>query len=98
MAIWRFWFHTFMWSSQYNPPRFVESLMLLLAIALLGIWQITPSWPYLALSLSFIVGASLSILVREAIAPSPQIRATQVTAVLLLIISIYGFVDLIQYL
>lgn len=98
MTIWRFWFQTFILSSQYNPPRFVELLMLLLAIALLGIWQITPSWPYLALSLSYIIGASLSILVREAIAPSPQICATQVTAILLLIISIYGFVDLVQYL
>lgn len=72
--------------------------MLLLAIALLGIWQITPGWPYLALSLSYIVGSSLSILVREAIAPSPQMRITQVTAILLLIISIYGFIDLVQYL
>jgi multisubunit Na+/H+ antiporter MnhE subunit len=98
MTLWRFWFHTLVLSSQYNPPRFVELLMLLLAIALLGIWQITPNWPYLALSLSYIVGASVSILVREAIVPSPQIRATQVTAVLLLIISIYGFADLIRYL
>lgn len=98
MTIWRFWFQTLVLSSQYNPPRFVELLMLLLAIALLGIWQLTPRWPYLALSLSYIIGASLSILVREAIAPSPQIRATQVTAVLLLIISIYSFADLIHYL
>lgn len=98
MTIWRFWFNTLILTSQYNPPRFVELLMLLLAIILLGIWQITPNWPYLALSLSYIIGASLSILVREAIAPSPQIRVTQVTAILLLIISIYGFVDLIQYL
>lgn len=98
MTIWRFWFHTLISSSQYNPPRFVELLMLLLAVALLGIWQIIPSWPYLALSLSYIVGSSLSILVREAIAPSPQMRITQVTAILLLIISIYGFIDLVQYL
>ena len=98
MTIWRFWVHTLIWSSQYNPPRFVESLMLLLAIALLAIWQLTPSWPYIALSLSYIVGASASILVREAIAPSPQMRVTQVTAMLLLLISIYGFFDLIHYL
>ena len=97
MTMWRFWLNTLVLSSQYNPPRFVELLMLLLAIALLGIWQITPYWPYLALSLSYVVGASLSILVREAIAPSPQPRATQVTALLLLIVSIYGFADLIRY-
>jgi len=50
-----------------------------------GIWGITPYWPYL--SLSFVIGSSVSILVREAIAP--QMRATQVTAVLLLIVSIW---------
>ncbi len=72
--------------------------MLLLAIGLLGIWQIKPNWPYLVLSLSYVVGSSISILVREAIAPSPQPRATQVTAVLLLIVSLYGFADLLRYL
>ena len=98
MRTWRFWLNTLILSSQYNPPRFVELLMLLLAIMLLGIWSVTPNWPYLVLSLSFVIGASISILVREAIAPSPQMRATQVTAVLLLIVSIYGFADLVHYL
>ena len=98
MRPWRFWLNTLILSSQYNPPRFVELLMLLLAITLLGIWTVTPNWPYLVLSLSFVIGASISILVREAIAPSPQMRATQVTAVLLLIVSIYGFADLAHYL
>lgn len=98
MRPWRFWLNTLILSSQYNPPRFVELLMLLLAIMLLGIWSFTPNWPYLVLSLSFVIGASISILVREAIAPSPQMRATQVTAVLLLIVSIYGFADLVHYL
>ena len=98
MRTWRFWLNTLILSSQYNPPRFVELLMLLLAIMLLGIWSVTPNWPYLVLSLSFVIGASVSILVREALAPSPQMRATQVTAVLLLIVSIYGFADLVHYL
>lgn len=98
MRIWHFWLNTLILSSQYNPPRFVELLMLLLAMGLLGIWSITPDWPYLVLSLSFVVGSSISILVREAIVPSPQMRATQVTAVLLLIVSIYGFADLVRYL
>jgi hypothetical protein len=44
--------------------------------------------------LSLVVGASISILVREAIAPSPQTRITQFTALLLLLISLYGFADL----
>jgi hypothetical protein len=51
--------------------------------------------PYLVLGLSLVVGASISILVREAIAPSPQRRVTQFTALLLLFISIYGFADLL---
>jgi len=95
MTTWRFWLHTLILSSQYNPPRFIELVMLLLAMTLLGIWQIVPNWPYLVLSLSYVVGASISILVREAIAPSPQPRATQITAMLLLIISIYGFAQLL---
>lgn len=98
MSIWRFWLNTLILSSQYNPPRFVELLMLLLAIGLLGAWIVTPNWPYLVLSLSYVIGSSISILVREAIAPSPQMRATQVTALLLLIVSIYGFADLVHYL
>jgi hypothetical protein len=96
MRIWRFWFNSFVLASQYNPPRFVELLMLMLAIAMLAIATIIPDRPYMILGLSLVVGASISILVREAIAPSPQTRVTQLTAVLLLIISFYGFADLVQ--
>ncbi|MEH2460398.1 hypothetical protein [Nostoc sp.] len=94
MRFWSFWFNSFILSSQYNPPRFVELLMLLLAIAMLAISSILPDTPYLILGLSLVVGASISILVREAIAPSPQTKITQITASLLLVISIYGFADL----
>jgi hypothetical protein len=96
MRIWRFWFNSFVLASQYNPPRFVELLMLMLAIAMLAIATIIPDRPYMILGLSLVVGASISILVREAIAPSPQTRVTQLTAVLLLIISFYGFADLVK--
>lgn len=72
--------------------------MLTLAMALLGVWGITEEWPYLVLSLSYVIGSSISSLVREAIAPSPQFRLTQATAVLLLIISVFSFADLIRYL
>lgn len=68
--------------------------MLLLAIAMLAIATILPDRPYLILGLSLVVGASISILVREAIAPSPQTRITQLTASLLLIISLYQFGEL----
>ncbi|MBD2210735.1 hypothetical protein H6G27_12705 [Nostoc linckia FACHB-104] len=97
MRFWHFWFNSFIVSSQYNPPRFVELLMLMLAIAMLGMATILPDRPpYLVLGLSLVVGASISILVREAIAPSPQSKITQFTALLLLLISLYGFADLLQ--
>lgn len=69
--------------------------MLMLASAMLILATILPDMPYLVLGLSLVVGASISILVREAIAPSPQVRLTQFTALLLLFISIYGFADLL---
>ncbi len=69
--------------------------MLLLAMTLLGIWQIAPNWPYLVLSLSYVIGAAISILIREGLSPSTQPQATQITAVLLLIISLYGFAQLL---
>ena len=78
--------------------------MLLLAIALLlvwgasdVVWGLTKGWPYLVLSLSYAIGAAVSTLVREALNPSSQPRITQVTAVLLLIISCYSFSDLMRY-
>ncbi len=96
MRLWHFWLNTLVLAGQYNPPRFVELLMLTLAIAMLGIATILPDRPYLVLGLSLVVGASISILVREAIAPTHQSRVTKFTALLLLSISFYGFVDLIQ--
>ncbi|WP_193195328.1 hypothetical protein [Nostoc sp. MG11] len=95
MRFWHFWLNSFILASQYNPPRFVELLMLLLAIAMLAIASISPDRPYLILGLSLVVGASISILVREAIAPSHQTRMTKLTALILLFISLYGFADLI---
>jgi zinc transporter ZupT len=103
MRLWNFWINTLILSSQYNPPRFIELLMLTLAIAMLIIATIIPDKPYLVLGLSFVSGASISILVREAIStindshsPVYQRLITQFTALLLLGISIYGFADLIR--
>ncbi|MBD2362062.1 MULTISPECIES: hypothetical protein [unclassified Anabaena] len=96
MRFCQFWLNSFILASQYNPPRFVELVMLMLAIAMLSVAIIVPAEPYLVLGLSFVVGAAISILVREAIAPSPQTRLTQLTAILLLLISFYGFADLIN--
>lgn len=98
MRYWHFWLNTFILSSQYNPPRFVELLMLTVAIVMLGVATILPDRPYMVLGLSLVVGASISILVREAIAPSPQSKMTKFTALILLFISLYGFFDLMQML
>ncbi len=96
MRTWHFWINTFILASQYNPPRFIELLMLMLAMAMLGISTFVTDTPYIVLGLTLVVGAAISILVREAIAPSHQRRITQFTALLLLVISLYGFADLLQ--
>ena len=70
--------------------------MLGMALIMLTISTFIADLPYLVLGLSFVVGASASILVREAIAPTPQSRVTKITALLLLVISIYGFADLLK--
>lgn len=98
MRIWQFWWRSLVISTQYNPPQFIELIMFFLAMALLLAWIITDIWAYLALGLSYIVGFAISILVRESLVPSTQIRLTQVNAVLLLIVSFYAFVELFRYL
>jgi len=71
--------------------------MLILAVLLLGMWGITQQLPYILLCLSYAIGASISILVREAIAPSPQTEISRLTALLLLLISLYGFADFLSF-
>ena len=97
MRIWQFWWQNLGFFCQQYPPRFIEVVMLLLAMGLLVIWGKTEQWPYLVLSLSYVIGASSSILIREALFPSPQPHLTRMTAIVLLIISIYSFADLIRY-
>ncbi len=72
--------------------------MLVLAVLLLVVWQITDvswgiarSWAYLVLSLSYAGGSALSILVRETLISSPRNRLTQFTALVLLLTSAYVF-------
>ncbi len=96
MRPWQNWLDTLILSTQHNPPRFVELVMLTLAMVLLGLWTFTEEWPYLALSLSYIIGSSFSILVRESLGPRPQFQLTHLTALLLLIISFYSFAELIR--
>ena len=59
MRPWQYWLDTLILSTQHNPPRFVELVMLTLAMILLGLWSITLQWQYLTLSLSYIIGSSV---------------------------------------
>jgi hypothetical protein len=94
----RSWFYTFVLASQHNPPRFIELLMLIVAIASIAASILFPTEkPYMVLGLSLVFGSAISILVREAIIPSHENRATQITALLLLITSLYGFADILQH-
>lgn len=97
MRFWQFWWRTLIFSTQYNPPEFVELTMTSLTMALLVSWEFTRAWPYLALSSSFALGAAVSMWVRELIIPSPYPRVVQVLAILLVIYSLYAFIDLAQY-
>jgi hypothetical protein len=96
MRFWRFWLNSVVLSSQSDPPKFIEALMLTLALVLLGIWGSTQQLPYMILCLSYAIGASVSILVREAIAPSPQTQISRLTALLLFLVSLYGFIDFLK--
>ena len=87
------WWQNLVYSTQSNPPQFVEMVMLLLAILLLFSWSLTRSWPYLVLCLSYVVGSSSSMLVREAIAPSRQLQLTTIIAIVLLMMSVYTLAD-----
>jgi hypothetical protein len=95
MRRWHFWWQTLVLSTQYNPPQFVEALMLMLGFFLLLIWIWNEKWPYLVLSMSYVAGSSTSMLIREAMIPSPTLQLTQKMAILLLIVSIYMIIDLI---
>ena len=98
MRPWQYWLETLILSTQQDPPRFVELVMLTLAIILLGLWSVTLQWQYLTLSLSYIMGLSFSIWVRGWLDPRSQFQLTHLTALLLLIliISFYSFAELIR--
>ncbi|BAY87433.1 hypothetical protein NIES267_69550 [Calothrix parasitica NIES-267] len=71
--------------------------MLGMALIMLTISTFITDLPYLVLGLSFVVGASASILVRETIVPTPQTRVTKIAALLLLGVSVYIFTGLFKY-
>ncbi|NEP02995.1 MAG: hypothetical protein F6K58_30975 [Symploca sp. SIO2E9] len=98
MRIWQFWWRTLVLSSQYNPPEFIEHLMILWTLILGLWWGFLPDWPHLVLSASFALGAAMSMLVRELMAPSSRQRSVSVLAILVLLsYSIYAFTQLTPY-
>ncbi len=100
MRLWQFWWQSLVLSSQQNPPRFVEAMMLVLAIALLLvlllIWRSTDQWPYLVLSLSYGIGASVSILVRETQGRRSGLTPTIATMLTSLLVLIGGLVLVVR--
>lgn len=89
----RFWWLGIVLVSRYNPPQVVAATMLLLAMILCVVWWVNQGWPYLALCLSYILGAIAAILASEAVAPSPQTHRVRLTAVasLIVLLSAAGF-------
>jgi len=98
MSFWQRWWQTIVFISEYDPPQFVELLMLILAMIFILISSVRPEWPYWVLGLSFIIGSSTSILIRESMMMAQRPRATQIFAGLLLIASCFGFTELLRYL
>jgi hypothetical protein len=65
--------------------------MVLVALIMLVMWTFKPYTPFMILGWSLVIGSSISIFVREAIAPSSEARFNKIAAVLFLCISLYGF-------
>lgn len=78
----QFWYNTLIRSTFSNPPVLIEGLMLLLAMVLLPLWLFAQKWPYLVLCCSYIIGASMSIFVRESILPSSQSQRNRIIVLL----------------
>lgn len=94
----QFWWRTLFFSALYNPAWFIDLLMTVLAMLLLGRWEVTKQWPYLVLSCSYAIGAAMSMWVQATVTPLHAPRMMKVLALLLLIYSFYGFAELTPYL
>ncbi|MGC9527269.1 MAG: hypothetical protein ACP5D7_17185 [Limnospira sp.] len=95
MRLWQTCWQNLVYSTRYNPPQFIEVVMLMLSMLLLMVWSLTGQWPYLVLCLSYVIGSSTSMLIREAIFPSSHFQLTQWVAILLLIMGFYTLMDLV---
>lgn len=57
-------------------------------------WYFTPEWPYLVLSSSFVIGAAISMWVRELLMPSTRKPVVVASTIVLLAYSVCSFVYL----
>ncbi|NEP14101.1 MAG: hypothetical protein F6K14_28630 [Symploca sp. SIO2C1] len=104
MRPWQFWWRTLVIARQYNPPEFVEHLMLFCMMGLGIRWilgmmgMLALSWPYQVLSASFAIGAAVSMAIREIIIPSPRPRVVIVFAIVVVLsYALFAFTDLVRY-
>ena len=99
MRLWQFWWRSLVFSTQYNPPEFVEMMMMSLAMTFAVTWFYKPNeWPYLALSSSFAIGAAVSMGVRELLIPSPRQHMVGASAIVMFVCSLFGLAYLTHYL
>lgn len=96
MRYWQLWWQSLIFSIQYDPPGFVEYLMMSFALGLGMKWFFSPEWPYLVLSSSFVIGAAISMLVREWLMPSSRKPMVLVSTLLLLAYSFSSFFYLVR--
>ncbi len=96
MRYFRSWWDGLVFSSRHNPPQLVEAAMLIFAMLTFLLWWVRQDWQYLVLYISYIVGVTASILVRETVAPSPQTHLIRFAAVgsLLVVLSFVVFYTL----
>ncbi|NES19944.1 MAG: hypothetical protein F6K41_13665 [Symploca sp. SIO3E6] len=104
MRPWQFWWRSLVFARQYNPPEFVEHLMLLCTMTLGVRWilgmigMLTLNWPYQVLSASFAIGSAVSMGIREMIIPSPRPRIVVAFAVVVAFsYALFAFIDLVRY-
>lgn len=86
MRFWQLWWRNLVFSIQYDPPGFVEYLMISFSLGLGLKWLFSPEWPYLVLSSSFAIGAAISMWVRQVLIPSPHPRRLMIFTIVVLLL------------
>ncbi|MEM7553493.1 MAG: hypothetical protein AAF378_05225 [Cyanobacteria bacterium P01_A01_bin.84] len=94
------WLNSLFLLSQQNPPKFVEILMIALALIMFSIWTLQLNQlPYVILGLAFVISASTSLLVRQTTTPiTPTYRPSRLgyfLAIASLTTSIYTLIHIL---